>query len=122
MANPCVRQIGAVEDLDGRKLAVGVDHDVITLGGFRFGRKEWAVLTSLSAEAIDAACEYERPYIEAPEAALIAAGFPVVPAGQIEAEVAADVRRLAHPHIAPVETGEPWRGPAQADWDGSRDG
>jgi hypothetical protein len=24
--------------------------------------------------------------------------------------------------IAPVETGEPWRGPAQADWDGSRDG
>lgn len=24
--------------------------------------------------------------------------------------------------IAPVETGEPWRGPAQADWEGSRDG
>jgi hypothetical protein len=24
------------------------------------------------------------------------------------------------PHVAPVETGEPWRGPARADWDGSR--
>lgn len=32
MADPYVRQVGTVSDLDGARLVVGVDYDTVTLG------------------------------------------------------------------------------------------
>lgn len=35
MADPCVREIGRVMDIDGIALPVGVDYDTVSVGGLR---------------------------------------------------------------------------------------
>jgi hypothetical protein len=35
MADPFVRELGRVEDIDGAALAVGVDYDTVSIGGHR---------------------------------------------------------------------------------------
>jgi hypothetical protein len=36
MADPMVRLLGRVQDLDGAPLDVGVDYDTVTIGRYRF--------------------------------------------------------------------------------------
>lgn len=55
MADPAVRILGHVWDIDGRALQVGVDYDTITIGGHRIGLAAWTELTTLGAAAEAAA-------------------------------------------------------------------
>jgi hypothetical protein len=43
------------------------------------------------------------------------------PGAEAAAEYSRILRKSDYLSVAPAETGEPWYGPAQADWDGSRD-
>lgn len=38
MADPWFREIGTVEDIDGRRLVVAIDYDTVTIGDYRFDR------------------------------------------------------------------------------------
>jgi hypothetical protein len=55
--NPYVRTIGTVEDIDGRKVIVGIDHDAITVGNCARLTREQALefVTLLFAACWDAA-------------------------------------------------------------------
>jgi hypothetical protein len=50
--DPFVRTIGTVEDLDGRKLTVGVDYDAVSIDGYRFPFAEQEELGRLLVAAV----------------------------------------------------------------------
>jgi hypothetical protein len=98
-----VREIGTVEDIDGRKVTVGVDYDSVTVSNCaRLDAKQAEEFSRLFAQARMAAAQNRRRMDEeaADDAAdaldEVDAGFPLVPAAQIAAEAAAGMRRLVN--------------------------
>ena len=59
MPNPYVREIGRLEDIDGRLVPVGVDHDAVTVGIYRLGREQWNEFAKFSSIAVAHAKRYE---------------------------------------------------------------
>lgn len=66
MANPYVQIVGAVEDIDGRKLQVGTDYDTVTIAAFRLTSTQLEELRQLIVTArSQAAVNSERMREEA---------------------------------------------------------
>jgi hypothetical protein len=102
--NDYVRTLGTVEDIDGIKVAIGTDHDTVQVStGGRFDAVQTEQFTRLFAAACQEARLNKRQMHEDAGEEIAAAevygggddaGFPLIPATQIAAEAAADMRRL----------------------------
>lgn len=64
MANRYVREIGSVEDIDGARLFVGVDHGTVVIAFHRIGPAELADFTQLLATATFQAGQDEQRIAE----------------------------------------------------------
>ena len=93
MTDPYVRVVGQVEDMNGCPLAVGVDHDAVTLQGSLPLRFE-----SSQAE------EFMHLFVAASWEAGANAGHMKASAGQCAADCGADVHDEACQETAPAET------------------
>jgi hypothetical protein len=63
MADKPVRETGSIEDIDGLRLSIGVDHDAVTIGGFRFMAAERVnPLIGLICDAWHEALKYAERY------------------------------------------------------------
>jgi hypothetical protein len=51
MHSPWVQLLGAVEDVHGNRLAVGVDYDGVTIGGWTFSREQREHMDRLLSQA-----------------------------------------------------------------------
>jgi hypothetical protein len=51
MADPYVRAIGHIEDIDGRIETIGVDYDTVTVAGLRLNRAEAEVFAAFFVAA-----------------------------------------------------------------------